>query len=365
MIEIGAGGGSIAKLDGLGQIAVGPESAGADPGPACYGRDGQDATVTDANVVLGKIAPEHFAGGKVPILPERAAQAVDGSIGERLGMATPLAAFGVTEMVDENMANAARVHAIESGKVIGDHTIIAFGGGAPLHAARLAEKLGISRIIVPTEAGVGSAVGFLRAPVAFETVHSRYMTLRDFDPDAANEVLQAMQDEAYQVVEAGAPGAAVDVHRSAFMRYEGQGHEIVVDVPDRPLTPKDTDFLKEAFDAEYSRLYARNIPDAEIEILTWAVVVSKTEKKPKAVRPPAQTDVRVASQVREIYDPEQGEYISVSFFWRPELKPGDRIKGPALIAEEETSTLVATDFDATILGNGFIDIRRRTDETSP
>ncbi|MFM8991251.1 MAG: hydantoinase/oxoprolinase family protein, partial [Alphaproteobacteria bacterium] len=164
MVEIGAGGGSIAKVDLLGRIAVGPESAASEPGPACYGRGGTRPTVTDADVVMGRIDPDAFAAGRIPLDTGKARAAVDDAIGRPQGLATDLAAFGIAEMVDETMASAARVHAVERGKALGEHTMIAFGGAAPLHAARVAEKLGIARVIVPANAGVGSAVGFLRAP---------------------------------------------------------------------------------------------------------------------------------------------------------------------------------------------------------
>lgn len=189
MVEIGAGGGSIARIDALGQIAVGPGSAGADPGPACYGRGGSEATVTDADLALGKIDVERFASGRVTLDSAASAAALDSSIGRSLGLSSELAAAGIAELVNENMANAARIHAIECGKEVSGRTIIAFGGAAPLHAARLAEKLGVGRVIVPTSAGVGSAVGFLRAPVSYEVVRTLYMDLKAFDPDRVNALV--------------------------------------------------------------------------------------------------------------------------------------------------------------------------------
>ena len=223
MIEIGAGGGSVARVDELGQIAVGPRSAGADPGPACYGRGGEDATVTDADLVLGRIDANRFAGGTMALQPEAANLALAHAVADPLDLTTQIAACGISEVVDERMANAARVHAIERGRSIGDHTLIAFGGAAPLHAARLAEKLGIDRIVVPTHAGVGSAIGFLRAPVAYEVVQSRYMRLKRFDCASANRVLAALSEDARGVVSVGAPGAAVAgaVQRPHALRRSG------------------------------------------------------------------------------------------------------------------------------------------------
>src|SRR5262249_53054968 len=222
--------------------------AGAEPGPACYGRGGTAPTVTDADTVLGRIDPARFAGGRMPLDLGRAHRALEAAVGGPLGLGAEVAAFGVEEIVDETMANAARGHAIERGKVIGGCTLIAFGGAAPLHAARLAEKLGIARVIVPPNAGVGSAIGFLRAPIAYERVHSRYMRLEAFDADAASRLLGELAAEARDVVAAGAAGQATVEARAAYMRYVGQGHEIPVLLPNRPLGPDDRELLRREFE---------------------------------------------------------------------------------------------------------------------
>jgi N-methylhydantoinase A len=189
MVEIGAGGGSIARVDDLKRIMVGPDSAGSEPGPASYGRGGTRPAVTDADLVLGKIDPARFAGGKIQIDTDKARAALLAEVGAKLGIDGDQAAFGVSEIVDENMANAARVHAVERGAAVADRTLVAFGGAAPLHASRLAEKLGITRILVPADAGVGSAIGFLAAPAAYELVRSKYMRLDRFDVAGANALL--------------------------------------------------------------------------------------------------------------------------------------------------------------------------------
>ena len=186
MVEIGAGGGSIARVDKLSRITVGPDSAGSTPGPVCYGRGGTEPAVTDANLALGKIDPAYFAGGKIPLDEAAAKAALQKNIGDKLGLKDFWPAAGVTEIVEENMANAARVHAIERGHDIASCTMIAFGGGAPLHACRLAEKVGVSTIIVPKGAGVGSAIGFLRAPVAYEITKSAVVSLEDFNAERVN-----------------------------------------------------------------------------------------------------------------------------------------------------------------------------------
>jgi N-methylhydantoinase A len=358
MVEIGAGGGSIASVDSLQQITVGPRSAGSDPGPACYDRGGELPTVTDGDVALGRIDPALFAGGKVRLVPERAVAALTRAVGEPLGLSSEMAAYGVIEMVDETMANAARVHAIERGKVIGEHTIIAFGGAAPLHAARLAEKLGIARIIVPTNAGVGSAVGFLRAPIAYEVVRSRYMTLRDFDADRANALLDAMRDEAYGVVREGAGERPLNERRIAYMRYRGQGHEIVAPLPNRKLIADDAALFREIYDREYAALYGRVIPDADIEILTWAITVSTASELPQALGEVAPRAVPAAAGQRAVFDPQSDTFGEISLYRRADLAPGMRIVGPAIIAEDETSTFVSAQFSATLNAAGYIVMER-------
>ena len=237
LVEIGAGGGSIGRVDALSRITVGPDSAGAEPGPACYGRGGQAPTVTDANLVLGRIDPGRFAGGRLALDEAAARAALEAEVGRPLQLDALWAAAGVCEIVEENMSNAARVHAVERGQSLPEFTMVAFGGGAPLHAARVAAKLGMARVLVPRGAGVGSAIGFLRAPMAFEVVRSSHGRLREAGLDTLNQRLDAMQAEARAVVAPAARGAgihegALRVERLAELRYEGQGHELRIAVPE-------------------------------------------------------------------------------------------------------------------------------------
>ncbi len=366
MVEIGAGGGSIARLDEMERIAVGPESAGSEPGPACYGLGGEAATVTDADVALGRIDPARFAGGRMRLDRGRAEQALRRAIGEGLGLATPMAAFGVAEMVDETMANAARVHAIERGKTIADFTMVAFGGAAPLHACRLADKLELDRILVPTHAGVGSAIGFLRAPVAYEVVRSRYMRLGGFDFGLANEVLDAMHDEALAVVRAGAPEEELVERRSAFMRYVGQGHEIEVPLPNRPLVADDAAQLQESFDGEYAAMFSRVIPGADVEVLSWTLTLGTVGAAPERVDRPVGEGASGAAGAapgadgeREVFDAEDGQFTNVPVYVRDGLSPGARVAGPALIVEDQTSIYVTGEFDGRVMANGYIMLQRR------
>lgn len=358
MLEIGAGGGSVARVDELAQIAVGPRSAGADPGPACYGRGGEEATVTDADLLLGRIDAERFAGGTMALQPEAANRAVTRAIADPLEITAQIAACGISEIVDERMTNAARVHAIERGRSIADHTLIAFGGAAPLHAARLAEKLGIERIVVPTNAGVGSAIGFLRAPVAYEVVRSHYMRLKSFDRASANRVLAALSEDARGVVSIGAPHKTLQERRSAHMRYAGQGHEIVVPLPGHELTETDTEVLRAAFDTEYRRVFARIIPGADIEILSWLVSVSTEPEPLTRADPVVRRAVDGAAATRVIHDPVTGAACAVPVHSRENLAPGDCLRGPCLIAEDQTTTYVTATFDVHVDAHGYLVLER-------
>ena len=358
MVEIGAGGGSIARVDTLGRIVVGPDSAGSEPGPVCYGRGGEEPTVTDADVVLGRIDPMTFSGGKIALDVAAAKRATADQIAAALNLATEHAALGISEMVDENMANAARVHAIESGKDLRSRTLIAFGGAAPLHAARVAEKLGISRVLVPVNAGVGSAVGLLRAPVAYETVRGRLMRLGSFEAASVNRLFAEMRAEAEAIVRRGAPAAKLVEQRSAFMRYRGQGHEIAVELPVRDLTAADRSTIRELFEAVYRRLYSRPIPGVEIEILSWVVAVSAPSEGQLGAPTRERASKPKPASRRPIFDPHTGEFEEVDIYRRPDLAPGARISGPAVIAEDETSTVVSPLFDARIDRFGYIELTR-------
>ena len=359
MVEIGAGGGSIAAVDALGRIAVGPQSAGSEPGPVCYGRGGGEPTVTDADLVLGRIDPATFSGGKMRLDAGTAKRAIAERIGTKLNLAAEHAALGVSEMVDENMANAARVHAIESGKDLRPRTLIAFGGAAPLHAARVAEKLGIGRVLVPANAGVGSAVGLLRAPVAYEVVRGRLLRLSSFDSHAANRLLAEMRAEAEAIVRRGAPDAPLAERRSAFMRYRGQGHEISVELPVRDFTAADRSSIAASFEEAYRRLYSRPIPGVEIEILSWVVAISAPPQGELATAAAMRPSEPKPRGRRPVFDPQAGAFADVPIYWRSDLAPGAKINGPAVIAEDDTSTVVSALFEAHVDKFGYIVLNRR------
>ena len=363
MVEIGAGGGSLAHVDSMGRIAVGPESAGADPGPACYGRGGTEPAVTDANLGLGRYDPARFAGGTMRLDTAAARDALSARIGGQLGLTTEMAALGVIEMVDENMANAARVHAIELGKTYAGRTLIAFGGGGPVHACRVAEKVGIRRVLVPSGAGVGSAIGFLRAPVGYEVVRSLYQRFSSFDVAAVNTLLGDMEAEAMAVVMQGSFGAPLTQHRIAYMRYVGQGHEIPVPLPARPLGEADVLRIRAAYDTEYTRFYDRPVPGSDVEIMSYAVLVATVPQDDDPGRPIAGGDTVFAPEpgpvrMQEVRDTATGEVSSWAVYDRTTLAPGTQIDGPAIIAEDETSTLVSPGWNAALNDLGYIELTR-------
>jgi N-methylhydantoinase A len=359
MVEIGAGGGSIARVNELQQINVGPDSAGAAPGPACYDQGGTEPTVTDADLTLGRIDVNLFAGGKVQLDQKKAEAALDRAIGNPLDLPTVGAAAGISEIVDENMANAARVHAIECGKDLGTRTLIAFGGAAPLHASRLAEKLGVNQIVIPTGAGVGSAIGFLRAPIAYEVVRTRFMPLSQFDNNTVNNLFIDMRSEALEVVRLGAPTGELREVRTAYMRYRGQGHEIGVDLPVREMEESDFALLENQFVDVYGAHYGRTIPNLDVEVVSWSLALSTIEALPSP--PQGKQTLRHAEPATErlVFDSETSEKRRFPVYMRSNLEPGSEISGPAIIAEDETSTLVGARFDAQINAHGYIVLTRK------
>ena len=359
MVEIGAGGGSIARVDRLKRITVGPDSAGSTPGPVCYGRGGKEPAVTDANLALGKIDPAYFAGGKIKLDEAGARAALAQQIGKPLDLEGNWPAAGVAEIVEENMANAARVHAIERGKDIGACTMIAFGGGAPLHACRLAEKLGVQEIIVPKGAGVGSAIGFLKAPVAYEVTRSAALSLDHFDAKRANQMLNAMTKDATAVVVPALKGVKPLTSRIADCRYVGQGHEIRIAVPVRTLTEADGAKLRALFEKHYKQLYGITIPAMPVEAVTWSVTVASPPQKTAKARKLAAAKTAKPRGKRAVFDPTQGKNVTLPVYWRFDLGAGATVKGPAIIAEDETSTLVSAAFTARVNSLGYLVLQQK------
>ena len=349
MIEIGAGGGSIARVDKLQRLMIGPDSAGSDPGPACYGHGGELPCVTDADVALGFIDPKAFAERRVKLYPQAAARAIREHIGTPLGLSANQGAYGISQMVDENMSNAARVHAVEHGKEVSDRSMIAFGGNGPLHATRVAEKIGVNRIIIPRNPGVGSAVGFLSAPISYEIIRSLYMRGDAFDLDSVSKLFTEMEAEARAVVRKGAPaGVKLEEKRLAFMRYQGQGHEIEIPLPTGKLRASLGTTIRSSFDRLYREQYGRTVPNVDVEIINWAFIAATPGATVTAVSAPRRKREPGADRSRKIYWGQMRKSLDVPCYQREALLPGDFINGPALIIESQTTTLVSPAFDAAL-----------------
>jgi N-methylhydantoinase A len=359
MVEIGAGGGSIASVDTMRRVQVGPASAGSEPGPACYARGGVFPTVTDADLTLGAIDPKRFAGGTIALEPNRARTAMEETFGSALGFGVEESAAAIVAVVEENMANAARVHAVERGKDLEGRTMIAFGGAAPLHAARLAKKVGIERVLIPTYAGVGSALGFLLAPVSYETVRSSYMALdASFNPGSLAEIRREMRAEAESFVRTAAGSVPLLESWTADMRYRGQGHELTVVIPINDLGSDMARNLEHLFVSEYERVFGIVIPALEVEVISWALRLAAPEPRFDTCGPMPRSSVPHPLYVGEIYDVHSDRRRPVPVYWRFDLVPGAEIVGPSLIAENETTTFVDAGFRARVNALGHIVMER-------
>jgi N-methylhydantoinase A len=359
MIEIGAGGGSIARVGPLGLPKIGPESAGADPGPACYGRGGEEPTVTDADLLLGYLDPDFFLGGRMR-LDYRAAEKAMRKISDALGVDPLKAAWGVHQVVDENMANAARVHAVERGKDPRKYLLLAFGGAGPVHAHRVARALGVPGFVAPLGAGTASAFGFLCAPLSFDLARSLYGRLDELDWDAANAALAEMEEEGRELLRAsGVADEDVLVRRLGEMRYVGQGHEVGVKLPEGTLGPDDVGGISAGYREEYRRLYGREGPDVPLEAITWRVEVSAP--RPEILQEERGGDPRALDEARkgkrEIYLPEKDGFAAVPVYDRYRLDPGAAFEGPAVVEERESTVIVGPDSRAEVDGSRNLIVR--------
>lgn len=360
MVEIGAGGGSLAHVDAMRQIRVGPESAGSEPGPACYGRGGERPAVTDADLILGRLDPDNFAGGSIQLNSESSSAALQASLGSILDMDSETAAYGLSEVVDENMANAARVHAVENGEDLSEYTMIAFGGAAPLHAGRLCEKLGISRLLVPPGAGVGSAIGFLRAPFSFEANRSVYMRLSDFAPDTIRGLLSDLEREAAGFVRTCDANAEIQTEFKVYMRYTGQGEEIPVIIPAAQAQAPDVTTYQNLFERDYAALFGRVVEGMDIEITVWSANATTLPAPVEMVQQQAETGVAESVGMRQIFDPALGRAVASSIVLRDKLDVGLSVSGPAAITEDETTIVLPSSRLAISQPDGCIDILQRT-----
>ena len=359
MVEIGAGGGSLAHVDGMRQIRVGPESAGSEPGPACYSQGGTRPAVTDADLVLGKLDPDNFAGGQIALSVEASKTALAEHVGATLGMDAQKAAVGVVEVVDESMAAAARAHAVENGKELADFTMIAFGGAAPLHANRLCEKLGIDSLMIPPGAGVGSAIGFLRAPFGYEAVRGAYIRLGQFDARYVNDVLDGLQSEAVAVTREGGSDIAPLVERKAYMRYVGQGWEIPVVLPNDPVGEDGAAKLRALFEAEYRRLFGTPLDGLDIEVMNWSVRAASEVTPPAPVSAAEDSGAAPSHGSRAIFDARDSAFLESQIVNRADIKIGAHVDGPAAIVEDETTTIVTNAYRATMCADGCLLVSKK------
>jgi N-methylhydantoinase A len=340
---IGCGGGSLVEVDAGGVLRVGPESAGADPGPVCYGRGGTRPTVTDADLVLGYLDPDFFLGGRMQLDLVGAERAIQDQIGKPLGLSVTEAAWGIHQVVNENMANAARVHAIERAKDPRSFPLFCFGGAGPVHGYRVAEILHTPAMIAPFGAGVSSTVGFWSAPLAFDFVRSAYGQLDELDWDAANEIFAGMEEEGRAVLTtSGVAPEQISYSRSADMRYVGQGHEVRVPVPGWSLGAERRDAFVEAFDRVYQQLYQRAGPAVGLEVVNWRLVVSgpRPELRLAAGEGGSASADDALKGHRRAYVHEAREYQQVPVYDRYRLAPGAALHGPAIVEERESTVIV-------------------------
>lgn len=366
LIEIGAGGGSIAHQDELGLLKVGPESASAEPGPACYGRGGTQPTVTDADLVLGYLNPDYFLGGEMPLDLEAARDALRRNVAEPLGLDLTGAAWGVHNTVNENMASAARLHIAEKGHDPRQFAMLATGGAGPVHVFQVARKMGISRILCPPGAGVASSFGLLVAPPRMDFVHAYLTPLGKIDWERLNELYREMADRA--VEELGRAGVReADIHwmRQADMRYVNQGHEVVVPVPEGDLGPSDLERLRDSFRDVYVKLFSRYEKDVPIEALNWRLTATGPQPEisveATGASPNGQGGAALKGR-RQAYIPEAKAYQDVEVYDRYALRPGDRFQGPAIVEERESTVVVGPDASCGVdqYLNLVIDIERGT-----
>jgi N-methylhydantoinase A len=344
LIEIGAGGGSIARVDRMGLLKVGPESAGSEPGPICYQRGGSEPTVTDADLLLGYLSPDYFLGGEMALDVKAVEQVIEQRVAVPLGLTATQAAAGIHSIVNENMAAATRMYIAEKGRDPRRYSLIAFGGAGPVHAYGLAKLLKLRRVICPLGAGVMSALGFLVAPFAIDYVRSYMARLDQIDWSHLNRLFEEMERDARAMLaEAGAD--EFHIVRQADMRYVGQGFEIKVELPLGSLEVASLPGIKRAFHDTYERLFGRRLADLPIETLSWRLSASATvpDVELNFARPAAHPNPSKGR--RNAYFPQHG-FVPCEVYDRYALKVGATLRGPAIVEERESTVVVG--FDASI-----------------
>jgi N-methylhydantoinase A/oxoprolinase/acetone carboxylase beta subunit len=343
MMEIGAGGGSIARVDQLGFLKVGPHSAGADPGPACYGAGGTEPTVTDADLVLGYLDPDYFLGGRMKLDPSAAERAIDEKIAAPLGLSVIEAALGIHRIVNENMASAAKIHIIERGADPRRFALLAFGGAGPIHATGVADALGAKRVICPFAAGVLSAIGFLAAPFSFAFAQSFPQMLGAADWGAVNAVLGSLEERGLaQLQEAGVAPDAISLERSFDARFAGQLNEISLELPAEALSEGSRGAIEARFNEKYRALYGHIHERTPIEVLTWRVVArGELAQVRLEEHPHSDGSVDGARRgSRQAYWGETSAFLETGVYDRYRLGVGMQVEGPAIVEERECTVLV-------------------------
>jgi len=356
MIEIGAGGGSIARIDRLGLLKVGPDSAESQPGPACYGLGGELPTVTDADVVLGYIGTDSFLGGRMRLSREASVRAIDEHLAKPLGLSVEEAAWGIHQVVNENMASAARVHLLERGRTPTDYTMVAFGGAGPTHAYGVARALRLPQVVVPWQAGVGSAFGMLCAPVAFDLARSLNVPLAQAEWGEISGFMDAMVDECRQrVMDAGIRAQEITTTRSVDVRFSGQGHELQISLEGLGWPHVRSEDLLERFRAEYKRLNAVDGPEAPAELITWRASARGPVPELPLRAIGAEQPAAGRSQ-RPVYFGAAHGFVDTAVIRRGTLKAGEVVNGPALIELGDATITVGPDAHASMREDGLVQI---------
>jgi N-methylhydantoinase A/oxoprolinase/acetone carboxylase beta subunit len=356
LMEIGAGGGSIAKVSRMGTLQVGPESSGADPGPICYGRGGTDPCVTDADLLLGYLDENYFLGGTMKLDKEAARHGVEEKVAKPLGVSFLQAVWGIHDLINETMAAAAKTHIAEKGgnpKIV---TIVAFGGAGPVHAYGLAKKLGAPRMLVPPNAGVGSALGFFTAPRAFDLLRSHKVSLIDARFDEIEKIFKELETEATTILKKEATEKDIRFERSLDMRFVGQGAETNVPVFERNMVQIQKEEIRRLFDEVYGKLYGRTYPDSEVEFINFKVRASLPERLlqlPKLEKKGQSLDKAIKGK-RPAYSPLAKNFISYTVYDRYKLAPGATFRGPAIIEEKESTLIVGEEGSISMDDSGFL-----------
>jgi len=356
LMEIGAGGGSIATINKLGLLQVGPESAGADPGPACYAKGGIHPTVTDADLFLGYLNPDYFLGGQMSLDRATAEKAISTYIAQPLGTGLVEAAYGIHDLINETMAAAAKTHIAEKGGNPNIITISAFGGAGPVHAFGLAHKIGAPRILVPPLAGVGSALGFFTAPVAFDLTRSHRVTLESADFNEIERLFHSLETEGAAILHKALDDASLIIERTLMMRFVGQGAETDLNIDNRPFEQWTKQEIRQRFDDVYQVLYGRTYPETEIEFVTFKVRVSEPQKPFKLPQISDQAgDANNAHKgSREAFCMQRKAYVPHDVYDRVKLASGAKMEGPAIIEERESTIIIGTDASARVDDKGFV-----------